>query len=173
MALRRRNAKTIDLDRQLEFSEHRYFLAGVGDDHHALRRRRDDFFAQQRAAAALDQPQGRIEFVGPVHRQVEFGRFVERGQAQMPFFGLEAGAFRGGDADDIKPVAHLFADAIDKMGGRRAGAEAKPHAGANQGGGALGGLAFQQFDGRKVQGGAHVQSLFGVNAIPPRLQAAR
>ena len=89
-----------------------------------------------------------IEFVGPVHRQVEFRRLIERGQAQTPFFGLEARALRGGNADDLKAVARLFADAIDEMGGGRAGAEAEPHAGANQSGGALGGLAFQQFDGR-------------------------
>ncbi len=90
MATRRGEAETIDLDRQLEFAEHRHFLAGVGDDHHALRRRRDDFFAQQRAAAALDQPQGGIEFVGAVHGQVEFRRLIERRQAQTPFFGLDA-----------------------------------------------------------------------------------
>ena len=59
---------------------------------------------------------------------------------------LDAGALGCGNADDVQTAAGHFADAIDEMRRRGAGAKPEPHAGARQGGGALGGVAFQLFD---------------------------
>src|SRR5262249_50021877 len=92
------------------------------------RRRRHNLFAQQRAAAAFDNAEIGANLVGTVDRHVERRRFVERGQRHTELLGLLACCFGGRDAHDPQAATHALRQKLDEMPGRRAGAQAKPHA---------------------------------------------
>ena len=120
------------LDRQRKAAEHRHPFGLVGNHHHAGGGRGDDLLAQQRPTAALDQRQVGRDLVGAVDGQVQLRGLVQGGQRYARAARLAAGRLRCRYGDHGKTRPHPLAQQLDEMPRRRAGAEAEPHAGANE-----------------------------------------
>src|SRR3954447_6154246 len=124
----RRPAKRNHLYRKRKATESLHPFGLICDHYHAIRRRGDDLLAQQRAAATLDQVERSVEFVRAIDREVQPVDLLQRGQRNAAPCRIRAGCFRCRHADHFQSRANPFAQELNEMLRRRAGAETELHA---------------------------------------------
>ena len=91
----------------------------------APRRGGHDLLAHQGAAVALDEPQLRVHFVGPVEGDVQPLHVGQRGERNAELRRQLRGCLRSGHAADAQPRPDALAQGLDKLRGRPAGPQAE------------------------------------------------